>query len=322
MTNASVLSPSSDIRPASFVVGIDAGGTHSRARVANERGDILGAGEAGPGNPHVGGMDAARREILTAIQRACDDAHIAKQNLTSACLGAAGVSRPDERAEWTTWATQEIAPRIAICNDGEILIAAGSPENWGAGLIAGTGSSAWGKTRDGRIARAGGWGWLFGDEGSGFELARQALRAASQFADGRAERTSLLDAILAFWNLREPQELIGRVYRSGLKNADIAVLAGVVVRAANEGDAVALRLIAETGDALAMAIGAVAHSLQIEREQIPLALTGGLLLDAPIVRERLLASTRERGLNFAPVTLVTDPVLGAVRIATELLGRG
>ncbi len=311
MTNASVI-------PSSCVVGIDAGGTHSRARVANERGDILGAGEAGPGNPHVGGTEAARREILTAIQRACDDAKIAKQNLASACLGAAGVSRPDERAEWTTWATQEIAPRIAICNDGEILIAAGSPENWGAALIAGTGSSAWGKARDGRIARAGGWGWLFGDEGSGFELARQALRAASQFADGRAEPTKLLNAILAFWNLREPQELIARVYRSGLKNADIAALAGVAVRAANEGDAVALRLIQETGDSLAMAIGAVARSLQIEREQIPLALTGGLLLDAPIVRERLLDAARKRGLNFAPVTLVTDPVLGAVRIALDM----
>lgn len=305
-----------------IVVGVDAGGTHSRARVANARGDILGAGEAGPGNPHVGGMDAARREILTAIQRACDDAKIEKQNLACACLGAAGVSRPDERAEWTTWATQHIAPRIVICNDGEILIAAGSPENWGVALIAGTGSSAWGKTRDGRLARAGGWGWLFGDEGSGFELARQALRAAAQFADGRAAPTRLLDAILAFWDLREPSDLIARVYRSGLKNADIAALAGVVVRVANEGDAVALRLIDETGESLALALGAVARALQIERAPIPLALTGGLLLDAPIVRERLLASTRARGLDFTPVTLVADPVLGAVRIAIELLGRG
>ena len=67
-----------------------------------------------------------------------------------------------------------------------------------------------------------------------------------------------------------------------------------------------------------MAIGAVARSLQIEREQIPLALTGGLLLDAPIVRERLLDAARKRGLNFAPVTLVTDPVLGAVRIALDM----
>ncbi|MBI5305235.1 MAG: hypothetical protein HY868_24100 [Chloroflexi bacterium] len=304
------------------VVGIDAGGTHSRAWLANERGDILGKGEAGPGNPHVGGTDAARREILTAIQRACDDARIEKQTIAAACLGIAGVARPDERADWTTWAREFIAPRIAMCNDGEIVIAAGTPENWGVALIAGTGSSAWGKARDGRRARAGGWGWLIGDEGSGFEMARHALRAASQAADGRGEPTRLGDAILAFWNLREPQDLIARVYRSGLKNADIAALASVVVRVADEGDAVAHKLIDDAGASLAIAIGAVARSLQIERVAIPLALTGGLLLDAPGVRERLFASARERGFNFAPVTLVHDPVLGAVRLALELLGRG
>lgn len=305
----------------SFVVGIDAGGTHTRARLANLRGETLSAGEAGAGNPHVGGTEAARREILLAIHRACDRAGVERQTIVAAGLGIAGVARADEHADWIAWARDaaRIAPRVALCNDGEIVIAAGCPDNWGIALIAGTGSSAWGKTQDGRVARAGGWGWLFGDEGSGYDLARAALRAASQAADGRGEPTRLLDAILKSWNLREPVELIARVYRSGLKNAEIAALASVVIRAADEEDAVARKLIGDAGQALADALGAVGRALQIEAVAIPLALTGGLLLDAPSMRASVLSAARARGLNFQPVTLVREPVRGAVRLALELI---
>ncbi|CAG0945339.1 glucosamine kinase [Anaerolineae bacterium] len=302
-----------------FVIGIDAGATHTRARVANEHGEMIGAGEAGAGNPHARGIEAAQNEILTAIQRACDDARVAKQDIAAACLGIAGVGRADERAVWTTWAQEYIAPRVEILNDGEIVIAAGSPENWGVALIAGTGSSAWGKSRDGTLARAGGWGYLIGDEGSGFDLARGALRAATQAADGRGESTRLLDAILEFWNLREPMELIARVYRSGLKPGDMAQLAPIVLRLAAEGDAIAQALVMNAGESLAVAIGAVARALKIENEKIPLALTGGLFLEAETLRAQLLAAARMRGFIFEPVTLVHEPVNGAVRIALEML---
>ncbi|MBM3128783.1 MAG: hypothetical protein FJ009_09190 [Chloroflexi bacterium] len=305
----------------SFVVGIDAGGTHTRARVANLRGEMPGAGEAGAGNPHIAGTDSARREILIALQRACDNARVERRALVAACLGIAGVARQDERAEWIAWAHEKIAPRVALCNDGEIVIAAGCPDDWGLALIAGTGSSAWGKTREGRSARAGGWGWRFGDEGSGYALACAALRAASQAADGRAEPTRLLDAILADWNLREPTDLIARVYRSGLRNAEIAALASVVIRVADEGDAIARQLIVKAGQELAAALGAVARALHIAPEAIPLALAGGLLLDAPSMRASVLSAARADGLSFQPVTLVREPVRGAVRRALELANR-
>ncbi len=300
------------------VVGIDAGATHSRAWLANERGEIIGKGEAGPGNPHVTSIDAARQEILLAIRRACADARVECQMIDTAFLGVAGVAREDECADWRAWAHAKIAPHVQISNDGEMVIAAGCPDNWGIALIAGTGSSAWGKTQDGRTARAGGWGWLFGDEGSSYDLARQALRAASQAADGRGEPTRLLDAILAFWGLREPSDLIARVYRSGLKNADIAALANVVVHQASAGDAVARQLITNAAMALVDALNAVARALQLESVTIPLALTGGLLLNASLLRAEVLRAAHRRGLDFQPVTLVHDPVRGAVRLALQL----
>jgi N-acetylglucosamine kinase-like BadF-type ATPase len=300
-----------------LVIGVDGGGSRTRARLANARGETLGTGEAGAANPHADGLQAAQREILSAIRRAFDDAHLEQQIVAAACLGIGGVERADERAQWQAWARETIAKRVEVMNDGEIVLAAGSPENWGVALIAGTGSIVWGKARDGRIARAGGWGYLIGDEGSAFDLAREALRAVAQAADGRGEDTRLLPVILEFWNLREPMELIPRVYRSGLKPADIARLAPVIVRIAEEGDGVARKLIERAGAALADTVIVVARALQFE--QAPLALAGGLLLEAETVRARLLDELQARAYTFAPVKVVHEPVAGAVRIAVAKL---
>lgn len=304
--------------PLSFVIGIDGGGTHCRARLANSRGETLGDGEAGTANPNVAGFESAQREILLAIQRAFDDAKIEKQFVAAICLGIGGVDRAEERARLQTWAEQKIAHRVIVVNDGEIVLAAGSPENWGVALIAGTGSIAWGKSRAGKIARAGGWGYLIGDEGSGFDLARNALRAMTQAADGRGEPTRLLGAILAHWDLQSPQELIPRIYRSGLKPAEIAALAPLVVQVAKDGDAVAQRLLEQSADALATTIIAVARALDLGADAIPLALTGGLLLETEGLRARLIEIAETRGYHFALVELVHEPVAGAVRMACRV----
>jgi len=305
-----------------LVIGVDGGGTRTRARLSRARGEILGNGEAGIANPNAHGFVAAQTEILAAIERAFQDAHIAKQIVAAACLGIGGVDRADERARLTEWARQAIAPRAQIVNDGEIVLAAGLPEKWGVALIAGTGSIAWGKTREGRIARAGGWGYLIGDEGSGFELAREALRAATQASDGRGEPTQLLEMILNYWGLNAAMELVPRVYRSGLAPADLARLAPLVVRAAEEGDAVARRLIERAAAALADTVIGVARALQLRDEKIPLALAGGLLLEAELLRANLRAELTRRGDAFAPIVLVREPVIGAVRIAMELAQDG
>lgn len=320
MTETSPEHPSAVLGPPSLVIGIDGGGTHCRARLANTRGEALGTGEAGTANPNAFGYAAAQKEILLAIQHAFDDAKIEKQIVDAVCFGIGGVDRAEERARFETWAEQNIARRAVALNDGEIVLAAGSAENWGVALIAGTGSIAWGKSRDAlpRIARAGGWGYLIGDEGSGFDLARNALRAATQAADGRGEPTCLIDAVLEHWSLENPSQLIQRVYRSGLKPADIAGLAPIVVRAAIAGDAVARRLIEQSADALATTIIAVARALDFHNGSIPLAMTGGLLLETEMLRARLLDIADTRGYHFAPVELVRKPVIGAVRIACRL----
>ena len=302
-----------------LILGIDGGGTRTRALLANMRGDILGRGEGGAANPHANGLEAARREILTAIERAFASAHLNSQRASAACLGIGGVERLDERAEFSEWVRGTISERAVIANDGEILVAAGTPDNCGIAVVAGTGSIAWGKSREGQIARAGGWGYLIGDEGSAFGLASDALRAAAHAADGRGEPTRLLRDILTFWNLAEPTELIPRVYRSGLRHTDIARLAPLVIHAAEEGDRVAENLVTRAGEELARAALAVAHALKFKQEEISLALTGGLLLETELVRVELLRVLARSEYRFAPIELVREPAIGAVRLARELV---
>jgi N-acetylglucosamine kinase-like BadF-type ATPase len=302
----------------SFVIGIDGGGTRTRALLADLEGGVLGAAEAGTSNPLARGSEACRFELERAIAGAFEAAGRPRDRVTALCMGLAGADQASEQEELAGWARQSLADRVLVVNDGQIVLAAGTPENWGVALIAGTGSFAWGRNRRGQTSRAGGWGYMMGDEGSAFDLARQALRAATQFADGRGPTTTLLADILADWGLATPAELVGRAYRSGLTHTDIAGLAPVVVRAAEHGDTVAVKLVQSAATDLARAVAAVSRALDLDAAAFPLALTGGLLLGAEFLRKRLLEELEALGCECAPVELVPQPALGAVRLAVEL----
>lgn len=301
-----------------LVIGIDGGGTRTRAILADGAGKTLGAGEAGTSNPLVHGVEAAQRELEHAIARAFENAKLSRHKVAAMCMGLGGAGRAREQQALVAWARETLAERVEVVNDGQIVLAAGTPENWGVAVIAGTGSLAWGRNRAGETARAGGWGYLMGDEGSAFDLARQALRAATQFADGRGDETQLLDAILEFWNLSAPQDLVARVYRSGLTHTDIAQLAPSVVQCAERGDGVAKRLVVEAAEALARGVAAVSHTLELSSAPFPLALTGGLILGAEFLREQLWRALERHHCECAPVELVRHPVRGAVRLALAL----
>ena len=129
----------------------------------------------------------------------------------------------------------------------------------------------------------------------------------------------MLDAILRYWNLAEARDLIPRVYRSGLKPADFADLAPLVIRVSEGGDQVARRLIERASESLVDTIIAVVERLSFQEEEIPLALAGGLLLRAAWLRANLLTALERCRHRFAPIVQVDEPVIGAVRLAVELL---
>lgn len=298
-------------------LGVDGGGSRTVALAADEGGRIVGRGEAKASNLYSVGLQAAQEAILQAIEQALAAAG-ARLPVAAACLGLAGVGRPADQALWQRWAEgSRLAERVLVVGDGDLVLAAGTPQGWGVALIAGTGSIALGRSRAGVRARAGGWGYLLGDEGSGYAVGLAALQAVARAADGRAPATSLTQAILAHWQLAEPFELIGFVYRPSVPRVEIASLAPLVEEAAAAGDSVAQGILRAAGTELACALDAVARRLALAGEPVPCALGGSLLVRGEMVRHELLQASARLGWALAPVTLVREPATGALRLARQ-----
>ncbi|HEV3118130.1 MAG TPA: BadF/BadG/BcrA/BcrD ATPase family protein, partial [Gemmataceae bacterium] len=305
---------------AALCLGIDGGGTRTvallGARDADGRLSILGRGEAGPSNLHAVGVIPALAALDHAVAGAFTAAKRRRGRVASACLGLAGAGRAEEQRLLDDWARRvQIAAHIHVTTDAAILLAAGTPNHWGLAIVAGTGSIAYGQTLDGRTARAGGWGYLLGDEGSGYALAVAALQAVARAADQRGAASELTDRLLERLKISTPQGLVHAVYQSGLERSAIAALAPLVLDAAEAGDRVATALVDEAAQELAQAGLAVASTLGFAGQPVPLALAGGVLLESDLYKDMLLSKLRLLGVCADPVTRVKDPAEGALRLA-------
>lgn len=151
-----------------LVIGIDGGGTHTVALVAEAAtGTVVGRGTSGPSNIQAVGVDAALVELDRAVGSAFAAAKLPRRRAAAACLGLAGIDLNEGLDIIQNWADRvSLAQKIRIANDATLLFAAGTPEGWGLAVICGTGSIAFTLDRDGKDGRAGGWGYLLGDEGS------------------------------------------------------------------------------------------------------------------------------------------------------------
>lgn len=298
--------------PTDLILGIDGGGSKTRALVADRDGAVLGVGVAASSNYQSVGFESAVAALEAAMNAALRAAgYPLAMRFTSICLGLAGVDRDEDRRRFEAWiAARGLAERWAVVNDAELVLAAGTPEGWGVALICGTGSICFGKGRDGRRARAGGWGYLLGDEGSGYDIAVRALRLATQTADGRADARALLQTILAAWSLDDPTQLISVVYRPETTRATIADLARHVIALAATGDPHAAAVIADAACELGRLIAAVVRHLDLESP--PVAIGGGLIGAHPTLQQLVL---ERAGIPLGPLCYVADPAQGALVIA-------
>lgn len=300
---------------ADLVLGIDGGGTSTIALLA--RGDtILGHGAAGPSNLYGVGRQRALQAIDDAIERAFSQAGIARGRVASVCLGMAGSGRPDDRQTILDWAVKNrIAERVEVASDGALLLAAGTPEGWGLAVVAGTGSIVVGQSPTGELARAGGWGYLLGDEGSGYRLVMAALRAITHAADGRTGATALQARLLEHLGLEQPQELVALLHHGDWDHAAIAGLAPLVLETADAGDDIARSITEVEARELAETAFAVVRNLQLPTANLPLAIAGGVLLSNENYRSQFLRHFEAYGIQPNPIALVSQPATGAVRLA-------
>jgi N-acetylglucosamine kinase-like BadF-type ATPase len=290
------------------VCAVDGGGTKTLAIVLDRQGAELGRAVTGPSNYINGEAERVVTNITTAVNAACESGGVS-QPLDSLWVGLAGIDRPGAR-EAIEARLSHLASDVRLTNDAQLLFGA-IPDESGIVLIAGTGSIALGQDHHGNSARAGGWGYLIGDEGSGYDLGRRAIRAAAKAADGRGLQTSLLPALLAHWGLERPIQMIDEVYRERDK-ATIAECAGLVFAAADAWDPVASRLVQSGAAELASAAGAVERSLDFGNNAMVIVLAGSLLVEQERYR-RMVLDRIEHQFDLSAVHVVSEPALTAAR---------
>jgi N-acetylglucosamine kinase-like BadF-type ATPase len=301
------------------VIGIDAGGTKTHGLLADQTGRVVGEA-MGPGaNISTGGELGVEK----ALHQVIDDV-LATRDIAPAAIaiGMAGVERPDDFS-----VVNAILHRIArrtrtvVVNDALIALVAGAGDGPGVVLVAGTGSIAFGRSRDNRSARAGGWGYILADEGSGYWIGRQALTGMMREFDGRGPATSLTPVILSHLQISSPIEIGPRVYRGDLPLVSIAALAPLVGQAAQSGDPLAADIITRAAEELCLAAAAVVRQLNMGGEEFPCLLSGGIFGNPLLAADmsRRLAAIAPRALVRR---LVESPASGAVRLALAELAGG
>ena len=305
-----------------LILGIDAGGTQTRAWLAVVRDDsfqIVGEGNAGPGNPLVSTFNQATGQLSSAVQEAFDDAGIRCRKVERVCLAVAGAGSETMNSQLNQWCTDaEICEEVVVTSDADALFAAGKKQSGSVCLIAGTGSIAFGRTDAGIEVRAGGWGHLIGDEGSGYWIAMQGLNKVVQAADQRSDKTLLTDQFLNTLNANNVPELVKKAHDNLLTKADRARWARIVFEAAEQHDQAAVEIVKRAGVHLADLVESVYRRIETA-EPLSLVCSGGVLLNQPSLVEKIANLLRTRGIHIDEFQFVQQPAAGALNIAFQSL---
>ena len=300
------------------VLGIDAGGTKTRALLADETGRVLGRGLGGGANLRTHGELAVEKVLHGVIEEAEAEAE-ARARPDAIALGIAGADRPEDHAVLrATLRRMGFRQRVLVTNDAHVAFVAGSPLRVGLALICGTGSIAWGRNAAGEIARAGGWGWRLGDEGSGFWIGVRAVRAALCASDGRGPATALAGAVREHFGIGSVEEIVRVVYDGDFPRHRIAMLALRVAEAAAAGDAAARGILEAAAAELGAAASSVIGRLGLAKNPYDIVLSGGTFTAVPALAEAVTLLLSAPGATMR--LLADEPAVGAVKLAMEQLG--
>lgn len=297
-------------------LGIDGGQSSTTALIGDETGRVLGVGRGGPSNHAAAGE--GRRKFVAAIADSLSDclkgaaaaAGVSEPVVfEAACLGLSG--GPDDKEALAREMLR--ADRYLITHDAHIALAGATGGEPGIIVIAGTGSMVFGRNAAGLTARAGGWGYVFGDEGGAFDLVRQALRAILRNEEGWGPPTMLRAALLEAQTTgaRDAHELMHRLYTEEYPRDRVAGWAHLVDQAARAGDAVACDILGSAAQALATMTAAVRTQLFGSGEHpVDVRYSGGVFHSDPLrERFRMLVELEEGTRVSAPLHSAAEGAL-------------
>jgi N-acetylglucosamine kinase-like BadF-type ATPase len=305
------------LRSRKVVVGVDGGGTTTRAVVMDNRWRTLGEGTAGPSNPLRVGVASAAAAIREAIDRACAAARVRRSDIVAAEIGLAGARREELRARMEDAVRSLELGAVEVVSDADIALFGATDGEPGLVVIAGTGSVCCGINARGKRVCAGGWGPVAGDEGGGAWIARRALSAITHAADGRGPETALTDAACAYFHVTTPDDLATAIYAPTMSNERIAGFGREVIEAAKAKDRVARAIMAEAGKELGIAAVAVIRNLKMEREHFQVAYVGGVFAAGELVLDTLREQIHQVAPNAYLAPPRYSPAVAAARMARE-----
>lgn len=297
-----------------FVLGIDAGGSKTVCLRADSDGAVRRSARGPGANLAVLGELEVEKVLYELMEQVLTD----EQSGAAAaiCLGIAGVDRAEDAAviRGILRRIGQKAP-VLVVNDALIALEAGAGDGAGIVIIAGTGSICYGRNDKGQAARAGGWGYVLADEGSGWWIGQRAIMAVMRQFDGRGPSTSLTPRVLAHFGVAEPFQLVYEVYYRDTRRRLIASLSEAVQAAVDEGDPVAREIIDAAAGELVIGVRSVAERLEMRGVQFPLVLAGSIFRVLPALKADVIQRVAEVAPRSQPRLLDAEPALGAVRLA-------
>lgn len=295
-------------------LGVDGGQSSTKALIGNARGEVLGRGLGGPCN-HAR-LGEGRAKLAAALSEAVGQAleplglTLAEARFHRICIGMSG--GPDDKREIIHSLIQ--ADSYDVTTDAHIALYGALEGGVGAVVISGTGSIALSRDGQGRIWRAGGWGYVFGDEGSAFDIARLSLRAALAAEEGWGPSTALRPALLAATRSDNANQLLHRWYAGEFSRDQTAGWSRLAEEAAAQEDTVAQSILESAGSRLAQLAATAAKMASLPAGDAEICPIGGVFANKSVLQSFCLGLDGLWGVR--PTPAVASPADGALQAAT------
>jgi N-acetylglucosamine kinase-like BadF-type ATPase len=303
------------------VLAIDGGGSRTRCYAIDRAGRVLSHAESGPSNHLLVDIEIVRRSLAEAIDETLSASGLSKKDVACVSAGLAGVDFDGADAPSMEALLRDLGFENLVINGDMIIAHAGALQSRpGVIALAGTGSVILGIGATGEHVKIGGWGPVYGDEGSAYRIGQNALRAAARAYDGRGQATSLTEALLSALGIGDFRETVTQVYVRGMASREIAALARVACEVAETGDEVARDILDDAARELVESVAAAIRQLRFAASEILVSYQGSVLESCRLLREGFIEQLKRSTPSATVVSPEFEPVIGAYLLGCEAVG--
>lgn len=308
-----------------YVIGIDGGGTKTEAVLADRVGHVLDIVKAGPTNINTTSQKEVQRTFHTLFQVLQEKHPQAFKHVSTVFAGLSGAGSEYARYKVKQLMTNELPKTVTTYVEPDTINALYSGTYGEAGIvqISGTGSITYCVNEAGVHDRIGGWGYLLGDEGSGYDIGRKGIIAALYAADGRGEETILLELILNHFQVNSTRQLIDRIYQAPVPKNEISPVAKIVITAYKQNDSVAKHIMDEAADDMVTSILTLSNKLFPKSKSTPVVLCGGMFHDQTVlpvmIKEKIISKTERLTILLPRISPVGGSVIGALKYGHQAM---